>query len=204
MVSIEFLITSLVVVLIPGTGVLYTISTGLFQGGRASLYAALGCTLGIVPSLMASVLGLSALMHSSALVFQIVKFAGVAYLLYLAWSMWKQTGRLVLEENRSPMNGYRTMIRGVLINTLNPKLTLFFLAFLPQFVPAQVDAPLMAMLVLGGVFMVMTLVVFMLYGMLAHYTRHYVVESPRVAHYMQRTFAGIFALLGAKLAFAER
>lgn len=204
MVSIEFLITSLVVVLIPGTGVLYTLSTGLFQGGRASLYAALGCTLGIVPSLTASVLGLSALMHSSALLFQLIKFAGVMYLLYLAWSMWKQTGRLELEESRSSVSRYRTVMRGILINTLNPKLTLFFLAFLPQFVPVQVEAPLTVMLVLGGVFMAMTLVVFMLYGMLAHSTRHYVVDSPRVTHYLQRTFAGVFALLGVKLAFAER
>ena len=94
MFSTEFLITSLVVVLIPGTGVIYTVSTGLFLGWRASVAAAFGCTAGITPHLSASILGLSAILHMSALAFQAVKFAGAAYLLYLAWAMWRETGSL--------------------------------------------------------------------------------------------------------------
>jgi threonine/homoserine/homoserine lactone efflux protein len=204
MISIEFLITSLIVVLIPGTGVIYTISMGLFKGARASMFAALGCTAGIIPSLTACILRLAAIMNASATVFQLIKFAGVAYLLFLAWSMWKETGALELNDDEHKVDMLAISIRGFLINILNPKLTLFFLAFLPQFIPAQAQTPLVNMLVLGGVFMGMTLVVFVLYGLLAHSVRGFIVGSPRAAKYMQRTFAASFALLGAKLAMTDR
>lgn len=204
MLSTEFLVTSLVVVLIPGTGVLYTISTGLFHGLRASLFAAIGCTFGIVPSMLASILGLSVILHTSALAFQLVKFAGVAYLLYLAWGMWKETGGLALRQDGQARSQLDLAFKGFLINILNPKLTLFFLAFLPQFLPANTATPMTHMLMLGLVFMAMTLTVFVLYGGLANGFRRYVVGSPRVAKYMQRTFAATFAMLGAKLALAER
>lgn len=204
MINTEFLITSLIVVLLPGTGVIYTISIGLFQSARASVFAALGCTAGIIPSLLACILGLAAVIHTSALLFQIIKFLGVAYLLYLAWGMWKETGGLVLDDNgeRASMLGIST--KGFLINILNPKLSVFFLAFLPQFVPAQAASPLINMLVLGVVFMAMTLFVFIFYGLLANSVSKYVVGSPKIMKYVQRTFSATFAMLGAKLAFAER
>jgi threonine/homoserine/homoserine lactone efflux protein len=204
MISTEFLITSLIVILLPGTGVIYTISTGLFQGARASLFAALGCTVGIIPSLLACILGLAAVIHTSALLFQIIKFAGVAYLLYLAWGMWKETGALVLDENCERVNMLAVSTKGFLINILNPKLSVFFLAFLPQFVPDQAEAPLISMLVLGIFFMVMTLLVFISYGFLANSVSTYIVNSPNIMKYVQRTFAATFVMLGAKLAFAER
>ena len=204
MISTEFLITSLIVVLIPGTGVLYTISSGLFQGVRASMFAALGCTAGIIPSLTACILGLAAIIHTSAVVFQVIKFVGVAYLLYLAWAMWKETGALVLENGERKSDGWGIALKGFLINILNPKLSIFFMAFLPQFIPVQTQAPLINMLVLGGSFMAMTLVVFMFYGMLANSVSKYVINSSKGIKYIQRTFAATFALLGAKLALTER
>ena len=198
MISTEFLITSLIVVLLPGTGVIYTISIGIFQGARASLYAALGCTAGIIPSLLACILGLAAVIHTSALLFQIIKFAGVAYLLYLAWGMWKETDGLALDDNRERVNMLAISTKGFLINILNPKLSVFFLAFLPQFVPAQAEAPLINMLVLGFVFMAMTLLVFIFYGLLANSVSTYVVNSRKIMKYVQRTFSVTFAMLGAK------
>lgn len=204
MVSIEFLLTSLVVVLIPGTGVIYTISTGLFQGWKGSIYAATGCTFGIVPSMLASILGLSVILHTSALAFEVVKFAGVAYLLYLAFMTWKHTGGLALSKEGTQSGYLKTAIRGFLINILNPKLTIFFMAFLPQFVPTNTLHPTLNMTILGVLFMLMTLVVFIIYGLLANVFRHYVISSPKVTKYMQRTFAASFALLGAKLALTER
>ncbi|GGI94634.1 lysine transporter LysE [Shewanella hanedai] len=203
MISTEFLITSLIVVLLPGTGVIYTISIGLFQNARASTFAALGCTAGIIPSLLACILGLAAVIHTSALLFQIIKFVGVAYLLYLAWGMWKETGGLVLEDNGDRASMLAVGTKGFLINILNPKLSVFFLAFLPQFVPAQAASPLINMLVLGVVFMAMTLFVFIFYGLLANSVSTYVVSSPKIMKYVQRTFSATFAMLGAKLAFAE-
>ena len=204
MISTEFLITSLIVVLIPGTGVIYTISTGLFQGSRASMFAALGCTAGIIPSLIACILGLAVVIHTSAIAFQVIKFAGVTYLMYLAWSMWRKTGGIELKDEGHKADVLVISLKGFLINILNPKLTLFFLAFLPQFIPAQTKVPLINMLVLGGVFMGMTLIVFILYGLLSNNVRGYIVNSPKIIKYMQRTFAVSFAMLGAKLALSER
>lgn len=205
MISIEFLITSLILVLIPGTGVIYTISTGLFQGARASFSAALGCTLGIVPSMLASIFGLAVILNTSAMAFQVVKFIGVAYLLYLAWCMWRETGGLALEKKEEQnINLFQVALKGCLINVLNPKLTIFFLAFLPQFINSNVTSATSQMLLLGGIFMAMTLIVFILYGTLASKARRYLIGSSKVAKYMQRTLAASFALLGMKLAFTDR
>jgi len=204
MLSAEFIITSLIVVLIPGTGVIYTISTGLLLGWRASIFAALGCTAGIIPHLLASILGLAAILHMSAIAFQVIKFIGVAYLFYLAWSMWKETGALKMEGQNKNQGVWQISIKGFLINILNPKLSLFFLAFLPQFLPSQTESPVFNMLVLSGVFMGMTLLVFIVYGLFANSVRMYVVNSPRTIKLTQRTFAAIFAMLGMKLAMTER
>jgi len=208
MITLEFLITSLIVVLIPGTGVVFTISTGIAQGRRASVYAAIGCTAGIVPHLLATVLGLAAVMHTSALAFQALKYAGVAYLLYLALMTWRDKTAFAIERDSSARSAKSLMINAVLLNILNPKLTIFFLAFLPQFVePASglaSTSPLAQMLVLSGVFMAMTFLVFVAYGFLAHAFRQAVIESPRVQAWLRRSFAAAFAALGANLALSER
>lgn len=208
MITLEFLITSLIVVLIPGTGVVFTISTGLAQGRRASVYAAIGCTAGIVPHLLATVLGLAAVMHTSALAFTALKYAGVAYLLYLALMTWRDRNAFAIAPDSSAKSARSLMIKAVLLNVLNPKLTIFFLAFMPQFVePASApgsNSPLMQMLLLSAVFMAMTFFVFVAYGLLAHAFRTAVIESPRVQAWLRRSFAAAFAALGANLALSER
>jgi threonine/homoserine/homoserine lactone efflux protein len=204
MLSMEFLITSLVVVLVPGTGVIYTVSTGLFKGWQASIAAAAGCTAGILPHLMASILGLSAIMHMSALAFQVVKFVGAAYLLYLAWSMWQDKGVLEFGDTGRRKGLWQIAVKGVLINILNPKLSIFFLAFLPLFVSSGSTAPLVQMLLMSAVFMGMTLVIFILYGISANSVRGYVASSPKWIVRLQRSFALVFAVLSVKLAMTER
>lgn len=203
MPSSEFLLTALVVVLIPGTGVLYTVSVALLNGRRASLFAALGCTLGILPALLASLLGLALVLHISAVAFQVMKLAGVVYLLYLAWSMWRSDGTFSGSAVAAEVNLRAVALRGFLINILNPKLSIFFLAFLPQFIePAAGLAQ--QMLALGGVFMGMTFAVFVVYGTLASALRQQVITSPRIMRYLQRSFAALFAALATRLAVAER
>ncbi len=204
MFSTEFLLTSLVVVLIPGTGVIYTVSTGLFKGWQASIAAAFGCTTGIIPHLTASILGLSAILHMSALAFQLVKYAGVIYLLYLAWSMWRETGALQVNSQDSTKSLRQVAVRGFLINILNPKLSIFFLAFLPLFVSPHTSSPMFQMFILSAVFMAMTLVIFILYGISANYVRKYIINSPKITTWLQRSFAIIFAALGTKLAMTEQ
>jgi threonine/homoserine/homoserine lactone efflux protein len=204
MISVEFLITSLIVVLIPGTGVVFTVSTGLARGRAASVFAAFGCTLGIVPHLLATVLGLAAVMHASALAFQILKYAGVAYLFYLACATWRDRAAFSVAQVAARNDALSLVIKAILLNILNPKLTIFFLAFLPQFVAPGAGSPLGQLLVLSAVFMAMTFVVFVVYGLLADAFRRAVIESPRVQAWLRKGFAGAFAGLGAQLALSER
>lgn len=204
MLSLNFLVTCLIVVLIPGTGVIFTVSTGLTAGKRASIFAALGCTAGILPHLLASILGLSALLHTSALAFEVLKYAGVAYLLYLAYATWRDRSAFAMNDTPIVATLRSLIIRGFLLNILNPKLTIFFLAFLPQFVTPGSTAPALQMLVLSGVFMAMTFAVFVLYGLLANGFRRAVIESPRVQNWLRRSFAAAFAGLGLNLAFTQR
>lgn len=213
--SVEFFVTALVVVLVPGTGVIYTLSNGVFRGALASVAAAFGCTLGILPHLLASILGLAALLHASAIAFQAVKILGIAYLLYLAWGMWRETGSLVLGGSRGANTGAVSSgqamrrlgaitLRGALINVLNPKLSIFFLAFLPQFVPASAPDALMRMVLLSATFMALTFAVFVGYGVAATAVRSHVLSSARVTRWMQRAFAAAFAGFAFKLALTER
>ncbi|MFF5366113.1 LysE family translocator [Streptomyces sp. NPDC013187] len=204
--SIAFLLTTLVVVATPGTGVVYTLAAALSRGSRAGVVAAVGCTLGIVPHLLATVTGVAALLHASATAFQVLKYAGVAYLLYMAWSTARDKEALVVEEGEAPpeMSARRVIVRGVLVNILNPKLTIFFFAFLPQFVSPGEPHAVLRMAALGGFFMLATFVVFAAYGVLAASVRRHVVGRPRVTAWLRRGFAGSFVALGAKLAFTAR
>ena len=202
--TLEFLITTLVIVASPGTGVLYTLAAGMTRGARASILAAFACTLGIIPHMAAAITGLAALLHTSALAFEIIKYLGVAYLLYMAWATLRETGALSVDTDAAPKSVRQVLVSGILINILNPKLSIFFLAFLPQFVSAEEANPLARMLELSGVFMAMTFVIFAVYGVFAAAVRQHVVTRPRVLTWMRRTFAAAFVALGAKLAFTER
>jgi threonine/homoserine/homoserine lactone efflux protein len=202
--SIEFLVTSLIVVASPGTGVLFTLAAGLSRGSRASVVAAFGCTLGIVPHMAAAIMGLAALLHTSALAFQTLKYLGVAYLLYMAWNALREHGALKIEKEVGARSATRVIVHAILINILNPKLSIFFLAFLPQFVSADEAAPLARMLELSFVFMLLTFAVFVVYGVFAAAVRNHIISRPRVLTWMRRSFAAAFAALGARLAFAER
>ena len=204
MFSAEFLLTSLIVVLIPGTGVVFTVSTGLALGRRASLYASIGCTLGIIPHLLATILGLAAVMHTSALAFQMLKYAGVAYLFYLANATWRDRTAFAVQQVQGKGGAVGLVLKAFVLNILNPKLTIFFLAFLPQFVAPGSASPLAQLLALSGVFMAMTFGVFVAYGLLAHAFRTAVIESPKVQAWLRHVFAGTFAGLGAQLALSER
>ena len=199
-----FLLTALIVVLIPGTGVIYTLAIALGRGGPASVSAAFGCTIGIVPHISAAILGLAALLHASALLFQTVKFAGVLYLLWMAWSALREKGMLDAQPERSAMSHAAIVRRGFLINILNPKLSVFFLAFLPQFVPPDTANPAMTMAFLGAVFMAMTFIVFVIYGQVASLVRERVLASQTLMVWMRRSFAAAFALLGLRLALSSR
>ena len=202
--SPEFLLTSLIIVASPGTGAIYTIAAGLTRGSRASALAAFACTIGIVPHLIAAMMGIAALLHASALAFAIVKYAGVAYLLYMAWQTLKEHGALKVETKADARSAWLVLRDGLALNLLNPKLSIFFVAFLPQFIVAGEASPGARMLELSGVFMAMTFIVFALYGLFAAAMRDKVISRPAVMAWLRRSFAAAFVALGAKLALTER
>jgi threonine/homoserine/homoserine lactone efflux protein len=202
--SLDFLLITLVIVASPGTGVIYTLAAGLARGGRASVLAAFACTLGIVPHLAAAMLGLTALLHASALAYELVKYAGVAYLLWMAWQSLREHGALRIDAKPDARSQWRVIVDGIAINILNPKLSIFFVAFLPQFIPAGEPDALLRMLELSGVFMLVTFVVFAVYGLFAAAMREHVISRPAVLTWLRRTFAAAFVALGVRLALQER
>lgn len=199
-ISAQFLLTALVVVVIPGTGVIYTLAIGLGQGRRAAIAAALGCTFGIVPHLAAATLGLAAVLHTSALAFQVIKFAGVAYLLWLAWQALRADGALAVTPDTTRADFVATALRGALINILNPKLSLFFMALLPPFLTGDPATATVEIMVLGAVFMGLTCAVFVVYGMFAAAARARILGNPAALRWLGRGFAAVFAALAARLA----
>lgn len=200
----EFLLTSLIVVLIPGTGAVYTITTGITRNWRASLAAAVGCTLGIVPHILASILGLSAILNMSAQVFSVLKLAGSAYLLYLAWNMWREAGTLDLSRNNKEVGLSQIIAKAIAINLLNPKLTIFFFSFLPLFVSTNSSSPTLEMILLSMVFMAITLLVFALYGVLSSGIGAYLMKSSSAIRRIQQAFAVILAGFAVQLAISEK
>jgi len=202
--SIEYFLTSLVVILLPGTGVLYTLAVGLGRGFKTSIAAALGCTLGILPAAIASIIGLAAILHTSALAFQIVKYIGVFYLFYMAWNIIREGGALDVQGDDSDLAIHKIISTGMFLNILNPKLSLFFMAFLPQFVPVNAANTSLALVYLVAFFMVLTFAVFVGYGACAALARDYVITRPKVMIWLKRSFAGTFGLLGLKLALSEK
>ncbi|CAA9361357.1 MAG: RhtB family transporter [uncultured Nocardioidaceae bacterium] len=199
-----FLLTSLVIVATPGTGALFTLAAGLTRGARASVLAAFACTLGTVPHVVAAVTGLAAVLNASGVAFQVIKYAGVAYLLYMAWATWRDTGALGVADASGPASWRGVLYSGITLNLLNPKLTIFFFAFLPQFVPAGEPGSLLKMLVLSGVFMAMTFVVFTGYGLAAASLRDKVLSRPQLVQRIRRVFAATFAVLAGRLAVETR
>ncbi|OWF69034.1 LysE family translocator [Yersinia alsatica] len=202
--SSEFLITSLIVVISPGTGALYTIATGLGSGVKQSLIAAVGCTLGIIPHMLAAITGLAAIFHTSAAAFGIIKFLGVIWLLYMAWITLKQNGPLQIESTNETATPLKVIVHAVLINLLNPKLSLFFLAFLPQFISTETASPTNDMLILSGIFMLMTLLIFMLYGVFSSFMRGHILSRPKVMKILRASFSLSFIGLGIKLILTQR
>jgi threonine/homoserine/homoserine lactone efflux protein len=201
--TVGFWLTSLVIVATPGTGVLYTMAAGLSRGFRASIVAAVGCTLGIVPHMAAAITGLAAVLHTSTVAFHTLQYLGVGYLLYMAWGTLREKGSLTVEQDVEPQSAGKVIVSGILVNILNPKLTIFFFAFLPQFVNSQEPEAFLKMVELSTIFMLLTFAVFVCYGKFAALIRNHVLTRPKVLTWMRRSFAGAFVVLAASLAFAE-
>ncbi len=203
MITPEFLLTSLLIVLIPGTGVLYTVSTGIFLGSKTSIAAALGCTAGIIPHILASILGLTTILHVSSQAFQIIKYIGAFYLLYLAWNMWRETGALSVKKQQTNTEFLKIILRAITINLLNPKLSIFFLAFLPLFITPDAGSTTLQLFSLSSIFMAITFAVFAIYRLFAHLVSNFILSTPKTMSQIQKTIALLFGAMGIKLALTS-
>lgn len=202
--SLQFLLTSLLIVAAPGTGAIYCIFTGMKSGIRSSLIAALACTLGILPHLLAAITGLAALLHASAVAFHSIKYAGVLYLFYLAWNMWKDEGEAESGEMAPTQSMSSILRKGIVINLLNPKLTIFFFAFLPGFVDSGSASGSIQMLYLSGIFMALTFIVFAIYGAMAGWFQSVLLTNSTSMRILNKIFAVSFVAVGSRLAFEKQ
>jgi threonine/homoserine/homoserine lactone efflux protein len=203
-VSIEFLLTSIIIIALPGTGVLYTVAIGLSRGFQSSIAAAFGCVLGSLPAIVLSILGLATILHTSAVAFQVIKYLGAAYLFYMAWNVLRNGGAMDPTEEKIERSFCRIVATGMLTNVLNPKHPLFFLAFFPQFVSAEYASPTTQMTLLAIGFALLAFIVFSVYGAFASLARQYVLSKPAVLFWLRHLFAGAFGFLGLRLVLSDR
>ncbi|MGK9174342.1 LysE family translocator [Yokenella regensburgei] len=202
MIENDFLVTSLLIILSPGAGTLITLAAGLRQGTRGAVVTAAGCTLGVLPHMLAAVTGLATLLHASPLLFSVVKYTGVAYLLYMAWQTLRDGGLLSVDARGATLSYCSLIKQSVVANILNPKLSLFFLAFLPQFIAVHDTHPTRTMLMLSAIFAAMTFAVFSLYGIFASGVSHRIVENHRAMRCIRWGVALAFIAVGIRLALA--
>ena len=188
----------------PGPAMLFVISNGLTKGPKASIAAAFGTTTGVSFHLICAALGLAVILKTSAIAFAVVKFAGAAYLIYLAIKTLLKKEQIVNDNNAIEKSGNSIFWRGIFINILNPKLPIFFLAFLPQFIDPNLLSATSQTLLLGSIFMAMTIIIFIGYGLCASTLRQKVLNSPKILKAIKWCFASVFMALGLRLALSEK
>jgi len=199
-----FLGASVALTLAPGPDNTFIVAQGISRGRKAAIITALGMCSGISVHTTAAALGVSALIYSSAAAFTLLKYAGAAYLLFLAWKSLKEQRILLSPGEAGGCDSRLLFRRGFLMNVINPKVALFFLAFLPQFVSANSGGVPLQMFLLGILFMAQAVVVFSIIGWLSGSIGNAVLKKPRIARWFGWLTAAIFAALGLRLALAER
>ena len=200
-----FIGAAFVLVIAPGPDMAYMLARTVAQGRAAGFLAAAGINAGAYVHVCASVVGLTAVLAASSFAFTVIKWAGAGYLVWMGYRALTSKGEALKVEGAPTQKLRRRSIfwQGFWSDVLNPKVAIFFLAFLPQFVSVDDSNPLVRMLLLSAAFMLMTFVVFVGYGLFAASIRDHVISRPRVLTWMRRTFAAAFVALGARLAFAD-
>lgn len=198
-----FLGASILLTIAPGPDNVFVVTQGITRGRKAAVLTAIGMCSGISVHTTAAALGISAVFYSSAVAFSMVKFAGAAYLLFLAWKTVRERRDIELRGNDRQLSGFALFKRGFIMNVLNPKVALFFVAFLPQFVSPGSGNVALEMVMLGLVFMVQGMIIFTAIGLLSGAIGSYLLQKPQVSRIFPWLTAGIFATLGIRLALAR-
>lgn len=182
---VYFIAASAALTLLPGPDILFVITQSISQGKKAGIVTASGLCTGVLAHTTAAALGISALVYKSALAFEIVKYAGAAYLLYLAWKALKESEELVSSAPVRETDAFALYRRGIFMNVLNPKVALFFLAFLPQFVNIDSGNVPMQMIFLGIIFMVQAWLIFSAISVFAGTIGEKIIQKPRIGRYIK-------------------
>jgi len=201
---IYFIAASAALTFLPGPDIIFVLTQSISQGKIAGIATASGLCTGVLVHTTAAALGVSAIVYQSALAFTVLKYVGAAYLLYLAWQALREGDR-VLSSGPVQISDVPALYkRGIFMNVLNPKVALFFLAFLPQFVNLEAGSVPTQMILLGIVFMVQAWLIFSVISVFAGTIGNKVLERPGIGKYIKWGKAGIFTAIGVQLAVSHR
>ena len=201
---LAFIGASVILTLMPGPDIIFVITLSITQGKKSGILTALGLVTGLIVHTTAAALGLSIILYESALAFQIVKYLGAAYLIYLGIIAIRERNKNALQINRNAKYENKKLYRrGILMNILNPKVSLFFLAFLPQFVSADSSNVSLEMMFLGIIFMVQAIIVFTIVSILAHKLSEKIVKNPKVVKVINWVKASVFLIIGIQIAISD-
>lgn len=201
---IAFLGAAIVLTVMPGPDNLFVLAQSIAQDQKAGLVTSLGLCTGLLVHITAAVLGISAIIYQSTVIFSVVKFAGAAYLLYLAWQSFRAKGDPFTIEQQNVQSYITLYKKGILMNVLNPKVSLFFLALLPQFVNPIHGNVAFQMLILGIVFLVQALVLFSLFSIFAGKVRKVIVVKPSIAKRLNMIQGMLFTFIGIQIALSKQ
>ncbi|MBB3869319.1 LysE family translocator [Parageobacillus toebii NBRC 107807] len=200
----SFLGVAILLTLMPGPDILFVITQSISQDKKAGVATALGLCSGLIVHITAAALGISAIIYQSALAFTVVKYMGAAYLLYLAWQSFKEKETGFTINHHKPLKYKSLYKKGIFMNLLNPKVSLFFLALLPQFVNKSMGHIALQMLILGIIFLVQALVIFVAVSVFSEKLRHVLLANSFIAKRMNIIKGLLLGLIGTQMALSEK
>lgn len=201
---LAFLGAAIVLTIMPGPDNVFTLTQSIAKGRNAGIFTTLGLCTGLLVHIFAATFGLAAIIYQSSLAFAVIKYAGAAYLLFLAYKSFRAKD-MSFELKSSDTLNYKSLYKkGVIMNVLNPKISLFFLAFLPQFVNQESGNVSVQMLVLGVVFLMQTLVLFILISIFAGKVGSFLRRNPSFSKKINYIQGSLFTLIGLKIAFTQK
>ena len=199
-----FFVASVVLAFAPGPDNIFVLTQSTLHGRKAGFIFTIGLCTGLLAHTAAVLLGVAAVFQTSELAFNMLKIAGAMYLLYLAWHAFKADATNIREPTELPMDFRKFYYQGVIMNITNPKVAIFFLAFLPQFADSTLGSITIQMMAFGGMFMIATLLIFGTIAWSAGFLREWLKGSKKTQVIMNRIAGTVFTGLALRLAISER
>lgn len=199
-----FISVTFIILISPGPNIIYVVTKGMNEGRKSAFKAVMGASVGDLAQVLAASLGLAVLLQASALAFFIVKMLGASYLFYVGIRCFLNKQQMLVKSSEEQTKGKDLFFTGFLTSALNPKTTLFFLSFLPQFIDNHSVYAQQQMLLLGSLFVIMGFFVMMVYAVFAEKLRFWIAKNDRIQAYFNWATGAIFIGFGLRVAFSER